>query len=172
MTVPLEEWHNDLLNSPVDWDEKIVKICYWYDIKNVIFCIFRVWRASLLQQQKCGHISVTKIHNYSTKMGLHPLRKKKLNITELLHNIRDYNTYTYTIPSWAWELIESLSNDDSDSNKYITIKMFSTFSKFLWLFQVPWNVTCKLISLKLNSWVLKPSYKREKNFVVQFLSPP
>ena len=42
--------------------------------------MFRVWRASLLQQQKCGHISVTKIHNYSTKMGQHPLRKKKLNI--------------------------------------------------------------------------------------------
>ena len=38
--------------------------------------MFRVWRASLLQQQKCGHISVTKIHNYSTKMGLHPFRKK------------------------------------------------------------------------------------------------
>ena len=74
--MPLEEWHNDLLNSPVDWDEKTVKICYWYDIKNVILCMFRVWRASLLQQQKCGHISVTKIHNYSTKMGLHP----KLNI--------------------------------------------------------------------------------------------
>ena len=89
-----------------------------------------------------------------------------------LHNIRDYNTYTYTIPSWAWELIESLSNDDSDSSKYITIKTFSTFSKFLWLFQVPWNVKCKLISLELNSWVPKPSYKREKNFVVQFLSPP
>ena len=34
-----------------------------------------------------------------------------------MHNIRDYNTYTYTIPSRAWESIESLSNDDSNSSK-------------------------------------------------------
>ena len=48
---------------------------------------------------------------------------------QLLHNIRDYNTYPYTIPSW--ELIESLSNDDSDCSKYITIKKaFAFFQSF------------------------------------------
>ena len=58
--MPLEEWHNDLLNSPVDLDEKIVKICYQYVIKNVIPCMFRVRGLHYLNDKKGGHISVTK----------------------------------------------------------------------------------------------------------------